>query len=148
MIVPTPALTAEQRQAAAAKAVAARRTRAEVGRSLKTGRISVAALLARAEADDAVAGMRVSAVLAALPRYGPTRAAAAMAALRISPGRRVRGLGRTQRAGLLGLDRQSGPASNRPPGSVASASTPAPAAESASAGHTEPHPEPHPEPGQ
>lgn len=115
MTVPTPALTVEQRRAAVVKAVAARRTRAEVSRALKAGRISVADLLARAETDDALAGMRASAVLAALPRYGPTRAAAAMAELRISPSRRLRGLGRAQRAGLIGLNRPADPAPVSPP---------------------------------
>ena len=60
-------------------------------------------LLALAADDDAVAAMRVSAVLESLPRMGPRRAAETMARLRISPSRRLRGLGSSQRAALLAL---------------------------------------------
>ena len=106
--MPVPTLSPEQRRAASARAVAARRIRADVARDLKTGRLSLAAVLERSGEDDAVAAMRVSAVVAALPRYGPVRSADALDALGISPGRRLRGLGVTQRAALLSLDRRSG----------------------------------------
>ena len=58
--------------------------------------------------------MRVTAVLAALPRYGPVRARSALSALGISPARRLRGLGSVQRADLLALTAKAtsvGPAS-------------------------------------
>ena len=84
--------------------MAARRTRADVAQALKSRRVTLVTVLERADTDDAVAAMRVSAVLAALPRYGPTRAAQALERLRISPGRRLRGLGRTQRAALTALE--------------------------------------------
>ena len=103
--MPMPLLTAEQRQAASAKAVAARRTRAEVSAALKRGELSVADVLARAEHDEAVAGMRALTLVESLPRYGKVRAGEVLARLHITPGRRLRGLGQKQRADLLGLGR-------------------------------------------
>ena len=70
----------------------------EVGAALKAGELDLAGLFALAQQDAAVAGMRVSTVLASLPRMGPRRSAAAMTELRIAPSRRLRGLGSIQRA--------------------------------------------------
>ena len=50
-----PALSPEQRQAALAKAAAARRQRADIKEQLKTGSLSLKALLAKADGDDALA---------------------------------------------------------------------------------------------
>jgi hypothetical protein len=99
--MPTPALTADQRRAASAKAVAARRTRADVGARLKRGELVLADVLDRAGHDEALAGMRVRTLLESLPRVGPLRADRLMTAVRIAPSRRVRGLGPGQRAALL-----------------------------------------------
>lgn len=53
------------------------------------------------DSDPAVAKLRVSDLLAALPRIGPVRAEAIMGTLAIAPTRRVRGLGERQRRALL-----------------------------------------------
>jgi hypothetical protein len=98
-----PERTTQQRREASQRAVLARQRRAEVAVELKSGALSLPELLALARSDEAVAGMRVSAVLAALPRMGPRRSADAMAQLRISPSRRLRGLGSAQRDALLAL---------------------------------------------
>ena len=101
MVVPE--RTADQRREASARAIAARRRRAEVGGALKAGDLDLAGLLELAQRDEAVGGMRVSAVLESLPRMGPRRSAEAMSRLRIAPSRRLRGLGSIQRAALLDL---------------------------------------------
>ncbi|MCW2525146.1 MAG: putative integration host factor MihF [Pseudonocardiales bacterium] len=98
-----PVLTSDQRRAASAKAVAARQARARISVAVKRGDVAVASVLERAETDEALAGMRVLALLESLPRYGPTRAARALELLRIAPSRRLRGIGATQRAALLAL---------------------------------------------
>lgn len=110
-----PDRTPEQRRAASQRAVLARRRRAEVAAQLKTGGLSLGGLLTLAQSDDAVAAMRVSAVLASLPRMGPRRSVDAMALLRISPSRRLRGLGSAQRAALIDLVAGRRP-STSPPG--------------------------------
>jgi predicted N-acetyltransferase YhbS len=101
--VAVPERTTEERRDASQRAVLARQRRAEVAVQLKSGALSLLELLALARSDDAVAAMRVSAVLASLPRMGPRRSADAMAQLRISPSRRLRGLGSTQRDALIDL---------------------------------------------
>ncbi len=102
--MPVPPLTAEERAAALEKAAAARRTRAAVSAELHAAGDRVGevlhAVVARAEHDDAVAKMRVAALLDALPGIGKVRAAEIMDRLAISPSRRVRGLGAKQRAAL------------------------------------------------
>lgn len=99
--MPVPELNGEQRRAALAKAAAARRERAEVKRQLKAGETTLAAVLAAAEDSAALANLRVSEVLESLPAVGPVKTARLMQELRIAPSRRVRGLGRRQRAALL-----------------------------------------------
>jgi hypothetical protein len=102
--VPVPPLTAEQRAAALQKAAAARRTRAAVSAELHHAGehpgAALAAVVARAADDEAIAKMRVAALLDALPGIGKVRAAEIMGRLAISPTRRVRGLGAKQRAAL------------------------------------------------
>jgi hypothetical protein len=101
--VVVPVRTADQRREASGLAIAARQRRAEVGAALKAGDLDLVELLEIAQRDEAVAGMRVSAVLESLPRMGPRRSLQAMTRLRISPSRRLRGLGSIQRAALLAL---------------------------------------------
>jgi S13-like protein len=96
-----PRLSAEQRADALAAAAAARSERAQARADLKAGRISPAELLQRADADERLAAMRVTALLAALPGYGKVRAGALLRELRIAESRRLRGLGPHQRAALL-----------------------------------------------
>lgn len=96
-----PPLSAEQRASALAVATAARSARAQARADLKSGRLSLAELLERADSDSQLAAMRVTALLAALPGHGKVRAAALLAELRIAESRRVGGLGPHQRAALL-----------------------------------------------
>ena len=96
-----PALSAEQRAAALQRAAAVRAERGRLRAELKAGRLSLAALLDRASEDESLAGMRVSALLEALPGYGRVRATALLDELGIASSRRVRGLGPRQRAALL-----------------------------------------------
>jgi hypothetical protein len=98
--VPLPPLTPEQRAAALAKAAAARKARAELRDRLKHEGVSLADVLASGETDDFVGKMRVAAVLESMPGVGKVRAQRIMEKLRISPTRRVRGLGSHQRKAL------------------------------------------------
>jgi hypothetical protein len=96
-----PTLSAEQRAAALLRAAEVRADRGQARADVKAGRLSLAGLLDRATSEDALASMRVSALLAALPGYGKVRAAALLDELGIASSRRVRGLGVRQRAALL-----------------------------------------------
>ncbi len=96
-----PQLTSEQRAAALAAAAEVRSLHASTRVELKTGRLSLAQLLARAEVEPRIGSMRMSAVLESLPGYGAARSATLLGELRIPGGRRIRGLGPKQRAALL-----------------------------------------------
>jgi hypothetical protein len=98
-----PTLTPEQRQAALAKAAEARRARAEIKERLKMGSITLAELLAQAETDDMVAGIKVLAVLESLPGVGKVKARRTMDEVGIADTRRLRGLGDQQRKALLAV---------------------------------------------
>jgi hypothetical protein len=99
--MPLPDLAPEQRRAALAKAAEARRTRADLKDQLKLRAVGLQTVFDRAATEDAVAKMRVSDVLAAMPAYGPVKARRLMEELDIAPTRRVRGLGPRQREALL-----------------------------------------------
>ena len=94
-------MTPEQRAQALQKAAMARRKRAEIKQLLKSGSLSFAQLLEEAEADPMVAGIKVSAVLASMPRTGKIKSKRLMEQLGIADNRRIRGLGERQRAALL-----------------------------------------------
>lgn len=96
-----PQLTPEQRTAALEKAAAARRARAELKERLKRGGTSIKQVLADAEKDEALAKLKVSALLESLPGVGKVRAAQLMDQFEIAPSRRIRGLGERQRKALL-----------------------------------------------
>ena len=96
-----PALTPEQRQAALAKAAEARRQRAEVKAKLKSGALSLEELFAAGERDEALSKLKVVRVLESIPGVGKVQARRIMEELEISETRRLRGLGRNQREGLL-----------------------------------------------
>lgn len=96
-----PQLTPEQRTAALEKAAAARRVRAELKERLKKGQTSIKQVLIDAEKDEALAKLKVSALLEALPGVGKVRAAQLMEQFEIASSRRVRGLGERQRKALL-----------------------------------------------
>lgn len=91
----------DERLASLEKAKAARRARSDAKARLKSGELSVEALLKMAEADEAIARMPVSQFLRAVPGIGAARAAAIMAEVGIAETRRVGGLGKRQRAGLI-----------------------------------------------
>ena len=96
-----PPLTPEQRAAALKKASESRTHRAEVKESLKKRQISLSEVLKQSETDDAIAKMKVKALLESLPRVGVTTATVLMEEIGISPARRVRGLGHHQRDELI-----------------------------------------------
>ena len=80
-----PVLTPEQRTAALAKAAEARTARSKLLAAVKSGELSVADVLAKAENDEIVKKTKVSALIKALP----------------ADPRRIGGLGANQREALL-----------------------------------------------
>ena len=96
-----PHLSQEQRADARVKAVAARAVRSQAKQDLKTGQLSVGALLSAALDEPALDRLRVSDLLEALPGIGKVRATVIMSELGIAPTRRVRGLGVHQRRALV-----------------------------------------------
>jgi hypothetical protein len=93
-------LTPEQRQAALAKAAAARQERAEVKNRLRNSALTLTEVLAEGQHNEAVGKMRVIDLLCSMPGLGKVRAGQMMDRLGISETRRVRGLGVKQIAGL------------------------------------------------
>jgi len=98
--VPLPQLTPEQRSAAAARATAARKVRADVRARLKASTLSIGAVIDQAVDNEALAKFKVSALLEAMPGIGKAKAASIMDRLGIAASRRVRGLGPHQVAAL------------------------------------------------
>jgi lambda repressor-like predicted transcriptional regulator len=98
--VALPPLTPQERADALAKAAEARRVRADVKAKLKRSGMTLREVLAKADLDETLGKMKVSAVLEAMPGVGRVRAARIMEKLEISPSRRVRGLGARQRVAL------------------------------------------------
>ncbi len=95
-----PALTAEDREAALLRAAEVRKARSEVKKLLKQGTVTLPAVLKDAATDDAIAKMKVSALLEAVPGVGKVRRVQIMDRLGIAENRRVRGLGANQRQAL------------------------------------------------
>lgn len=96
-----PQLTPEQRAAALEKAAQARKARAELKEKLKKGETDIQAVLKKADEDEILGKMKVSALLEALPKVGKVKAQEIMKELEIAPTRRLRGLGERQRRALL-----------------------------------------------
>lgn len=96
-----PELTPEQREAALAKASAARAIRAEIRQRVRDGELTFQGVLDEAESDELVAGMKVKAVLTAVPGLGKIKTIRMMERLEIAENRRIRGLGSRQREALL-----------------------------------------------
>ena len=96
-----PPLSDEQRQQARSAATEARRRRAEIKQSLRSGSSTLAEVIALAERDEVVAHAKVIDVLKALPRVGVVRAGKVMDRLDIAANRRLRGLGKHQTAALI-----------------------------------------------
>lgn len=94
-------MSESQRAAALERAAQARRVRAEVKELLKSGSLDLSGLLVRAAEDELIGGIKVSAVLAAMPGTGKVKAKRLMEELGIADNRRLRGLGDKQRASLL-----------------------------------------------
>lgn len=101
--MPVPTLTHEQRVAASAKAVEIRTKRAHIKRRLKASEVSLREVLAFAEIDDVVAGMKVISVLESLPGIGDIKAHAIMEKCNIALSRRLRGLGPHQIAAMCAI---------------------------------------------
>lgn len=95
-----PQLTTEQLEAARAAATQARRARAELKDSVRSGKLTLSQALEAAADDDILAHVKVVDLLKSLPRVGDKRAAVVMEKFDIAPNRRIRGLGRHQLAGL------------------------------------------------
>lgn len=98
-----PTLTPEQRAAALEKAAAARKARGELLAEVKSGQLSVADVLAKAETDEIVKKTKVLALLKALPGVGAVKAAQILDNLSIAETRRIGGLGANQRQALIDL---------------------------------------------
>lgn len=96
-----PALTPDQRQAALAKAAAARRVRAELKEKLKMRSLTLTELLEQGDSDEIVGKMKVLSVLESLPGLGKVKARRLMEEIGISETRRVQGLGDQQRKKLF-----------------------------------------------
>lgn len=94
-------LSDEDRARARAKALQSRTRRAEVKNAFGTGRLGITELLDMTADDEAVGRLRVADLLESVPGVGEIRAAALMERIGISPNRRLRGLGRKQRAALI-----------------------------------------------
>jgi len=100
MAIP-PKLTAEQRKAALAKSTASRQVRAAIKARIKSGDLSLSAVLELAQNDEAIAKMRVAELLESFAGVGKVRALATLERLEISLTRRIQGLGVAQRQNLL-----------------------------------------------
>jgi hypothetical protein len=96
-----PDMTDEQRAAALKRAGEARRLRAEVKQLLKTGSLSFADVLERAEEDDLIAGTKIKAIIVSMPHMGKVSTNRLMESIGIAENRTIRGLGTNQRKALL-----------------------------------------------
>jgi hypothetical protein len=102
MVLP-PQLSPEDRARALEKAAFARRERADLKNRLKMGSLSLRELLDQAETNEIYGKTKVLAVLESLPGVGKVKARRAMEEVGIADTRRLRGLGKEQRAKLLEL---------------------------------------------
>lgn len=96
-----PDLSLEQRQAALAKAVEARRTRAVLKEQLKAGAFGLSEVFERAQSEPVIAGTKMLTILESLPAVGKVKARRTMESVGIALSRRVRGVGTIQRDELL-----------------------------------------------
>jgi hypothetical protein len=94
-----PELTPEDRARALARAAEVRRVRAEVREALRTGRMTLGEVLDRTD-EEHIGGIKVKAVLTALPGLGKVKSYRLMEAIGIAENRRLRGLGARQKAAL------------------------------------------------
>ena len=97
MALPPP-LSLEQRQLNLEKALISRRERAQVKTLIASGELSI--FDAINDPRESIQRMKISELLTAIPGIGSLRAEILMEKLRISPSRRIRGLGEHQRDAL------------------------------------------------
>jgi len=95
-----PNLSPEDRKKALEKAAQARQARADLRQKIKSGKMSFADVMKKAD-DPIVARMKVATLLESLPGFGKAKAAKIMAEFEISESRRVQGLGARQRELLM-----------------------------------------------
>lgn len=93
-----PALTDDERRENLRRAARARHERAEMLRRVKAGEVDPRGVLMRR--DPVAARTRVGAFVRSWPGYGEARAQGLLRRLRISPDRRLGGLGKRQREAL------------------------------------------------
>ncbi|OCW60951.1 integration host factor, actinobacterial type [Trueperella bernardiae] len=98
-----PHLTAEERQAALEKAAVARKRRAEIKAQLKSGERKLSEVLELAKEEAVLAKLKVTSLLQSLPGVGPAKCEAVMEDAKISPSRRLGGLGKHQAHHLVEL---------------------------------------------
>ena len=95
------AFDADARARGRDRARAARQQRAQLKRALRSGTVTVDAVLSERLVDPVVGRMRVTDLLESLPGVGPVRAAEVLQRCSIASSRRLRGLGEHQVAGIL-----------------------------------------------
>lgn len=91
-----PTLSDEDRAAARAKGLQARRARADLKAQLKNRELSVNEVLDKAGTDEVISKTKVIDVLRSLPGMGTVKAEALMAEIDIAGNRRIGGLGAQQ----------------------------------------------------
>jgi hypothetical protein len=101
---PAPAKTLDQRLRALRQANEIRASRAALKRQLASGRVRIEDVLA--QPPDCARTAKVNALLLALPKIGPARAARVLSQCRIAPSKTVGGLSERQRGELIRLLRR------------------------------------------
>lgn len=96
--MPLPVMTPEQRAGALQKAAAARAAKSAALAKVRSGEVTITAVLA--DQDSPLQRARVRQVLLAVPRIGQVTADKLLADLGIDPKRRIAGLGPRQREAL------------------------------------------------
>ena len=99
-----PAKTLDQRLRALRQANEIRSARAALKKELASGRVRIEDVLA--QPPDCARTAKVYALLLALPKIGPARAARVLRQCRIAPAKTVGGLTERQRGELIGLFRR------------------------------------------
>ena len=98
--VELPKRSADQRRQALAQANQVRKTRAQLKKDLKGGRVSIIELIA--DPPPYLASAKVMELLRALPGFGPAKATRLMERCQVSPVKSVGGLSEGQRNKLVG----------------------------------------------
>ncbi len=110
-----PQLTPDERARALAKAKESRQVRAAVKNRVKTGELSIAAVIDMSKDDQAIAKMRVLELVESMSGVGKIRAKSILERLEISLTRRIQGLGRHQ---LQALEAEFTPLTATQPGKL------------------------------